>query len=199
MRLSHDGLLAWEWLKYISEVYLHLVDRRKLRYSANTLARCMKALSDGPSCSLMRPSHMEDVHVIRHAPIQQWLVTCFQSSKKWERVQNTSSLVRQRRLLRVARRAECLSAHVFRIHSGYNINCRWVFKRRQDYATPGGLPSLVLVHWTSPRGLLTLDDSLHLWAFDELFDRTFEVDCIDVFGNTENATSCFIEYFSMPR
>lgn len=57
-----------------------------------------------------------------------------------------SSLVRQRRLLRVARRAECLSAHVFRIHSGCDIYCRWVFKRRQDYATPGGLPSLVLVY-----------------------------------------------------
>lgn len=57
-----------------------------------------------------------------------------------------SSLVRQRRLLRVARRAECLSAHVLRIHSGCDIYCRWVFKRRQDYATPGGLPSLVLVY-----------------------------------------------------
>ena len=123
----------------------------------------------------------------------------FSLAKKWEAAQNTSSLVRQRRLLRVARRAECLSALVFHIHSGYNINCRWVFKRRQDYATPGGLPSLVLVYWTSPRGHLTLDDSQHLWAFDELLDRTFEVDCIDVFGSTENAASWFIESFPMPR
>mgnify|MGYP007114104381 FL=1 len=158
----------------------------------------MKALSEGPSCSLMRPIHMEDVHVRRHAPAQQWLVPCFHPTKNWERAHFCSSLVRQRRLLRVARRAECLSAHVLRIHSGCDNNCRWVFKRRQDYATPGGSPSLVLVYWTSPRGHLTLDDSPQPWAFDELFDRTFNVDCIDVYGSTENATSSHIESFPSP-
>lgn len=92
--------------------------------------------------------------------------------------------MRQSRLLRVARRAECLSAcdssytlDAILIAGGYSKGDK--IMRRQEDRHPSYLFSEQV-----RADILTFEDSLYLRALDGSYDRTFEVDTIGVFEST---------------